>query len=182
MAHYDPALPKEKTVAAGVLPSALRVAREHGVGVMINRPLHAIPPLGFNSGDWARSDNRQFLKLRDAAPVPPALAVLHSILSDVAGSMPALVPPKESNSTDTHSDAEQQQQQQQRESLQRLSLWAAASVPNVDVVLSGARREAYVDDLAAVSQWGRLGEEKVWSMFDQLQDAVEELSEAEAGF
>ena len=96
--------------------------------------------------------------------------------------MPALVPPKESNSTDTHSDAEQQQQQQQRESLQRLSLWAAASVPNVDVVLSGARREAYVDDLAAVSQWGRLGEEKVWSMFDQLQDAVEELSEAEAGF
>jgi hypothetical protein len=84
MGHYDPALPPKDAVAGGVLPSALRVASNHGVGVMVNRPLHAIPPPGFLSGDWARADNRSLLKLRQESPQPPALALIHSILAQVS--------------------------------------------------------------------------------------------------
>ena len=94
MGHYTPHLPWEQAEALGVLPSALRCAREHGISVMANRPLHAIPPPGIATGDWNTdggglqdSGPKDFIKLRDESPSPPVLTLLRQLVArECAGS------------------------------------------------------------------------------------------------
>ena len=90
MGHYTPHLPWEKSEALGVLPSALRCAKENGISVMANRPLHAIPTPGLTTGDWSKSGgglqeegSKDFLKLRDDSPSPPVLTLLRQLVVSI---------------------------------------------------------------------------------------------------
>ena len=142
MGHYTPHLPWEQAEALGVLPSALRCARDHGISVMANRPLHAIPPLGIATGDWSKdggglqdSGPKDFLKLRDQSPSPPVLTLLRQLVArECTGSA---TPPPAVRPTGTACLESPMTAQSDTQSLQRLALLVAASTPNVDVVLCG---------------------------------------------
>ena len=144
MGHYTPHLPWEQAEALGVLPSALRCAREHGISVMANRPLHAIPPPGIATGDWNTdggglqdSGPKDFIKLRDESPSPPVLTLLRQLVArECAGSAtpPPLARP---SGTEFFASPMTAQTDGGVQSLQRLALLVAASTPNVDVVLCG---------------------------------------------
>ena len=38
-----------------IIPSPLRQCVAEGIGVLVNRPLNAIPPPGMPTGDWSRN-------------------------------------------------------------------------------------------------------------------------------
>ena len=101
---------------AAAAPAAL--SRSLGLSVMVNRPLHAIPPPGAGHGFGL---NTSFLPLRDGRPTPPAAALVRQqareVLSRHLGPAAAARLP-----------------------LEEIALRFALSAPNVDVVLCGARR------------------------------------------
>ena len=134
---------------------------------------------GLSTGDWSKSGGglqeegrKDFLKLRDESPSPPVLTLLRQLVArECSGSSTPFAPA----GTDLPQSPLGAQTKEQ--TLQRLALLVAASTPNVDVVLCGARRGKYAADLAEVSSWDALEAETCWGIFDAVQDAVEELAE-----
>lgn len=61
--------------------SVLEQASKLGLDVMIHRPINAIPPPGFNVGDWVRRES--FIRLQDRRPQPPALALIGAVAREV---------------------------------------------------------------------------------------------------
>ena len=61
--------------------SVLEEASKLGLDVMIHRPINAIPPPGFNVGDWVRRES--FVRLQDRRPQPPALALIGAVAREV---------------------------------------------------------------------------------------------------
>jgi aryl-alcohol dehydrogenase-like predicted oxidoreductase len=155
MGHYTPHLPWDQAEALGVLPSALRCAREHGISIMANRPVHAITPPGIATGDWSKdggglqdSGPKDFLKLRDQAPSPPVLTLLRQLVArECSGSATPPPPPAGLSGTELL-ESPLTAKQPSVQSLQRLALLVAASTPNVDVVLCGC---AHCPGLSALS-------------------------------
>lgn len=144
MGHYTPHLPWEQAEALGVLPSALRCAREHGISVMVNRPLHAIPPPGIATGDWSKdggglqdSGPKDFLKLRDQSPSPPVLTLLRQLVARECNGSATPPPPVGQSGTALLESPMTANSDGGTQPLQRLALLVAASTPNVDVVLCG---------------------------------------------
>lgn len=162
----------QDAVTTDLLPSPLRVAKAANVSVMVNRCLHAIPPAGLVHGDWGRNggglqdDGRQYLCLRDTRPQSPVIALLQRAISEAC----VLMNHPQASLNEGAVDIQQLPQ-----SLQQLALWVMASTIGVDVALCGARQRQYVRDLAAISALPRLREQTVWSIFDRVQDVVEDL-------
>ena len=158
LAYQDPTHVKQAGKDTPVIPSPLRIAKQEGVGVVVNRPLHAIPPLGLNTSDWSQNAGglqdkqaENFFKLCDTTPQSPLLALIKNIIKEKADFADCL------------------------DSLQQLALWLMASTKGVDTVLCGARSPAYVEDLVVASKVARLDEQEVWNTFDYLQDTIDEM-------
>ena len=62
-------------------------ASKLGLDVMIHRPINAIPPPGFNVGDWVRRES--FIRLQDRRPQPPALALIGAVAREVLATLAA---------------------------------------------------------------------------------------------
>ena len=152
-------------------PSALRACKAAGVSTMANRPLNTIPPRGVSTGDWGRGE-KGHLRLVDMQPASPFLRLLRQIVIETVQSGGG--GGGGGGSTSPHQLPSVAELEQAK--LSQLALWVAASTPNVDVTLSGARRLDYVEDLQAVNGWPALEEQQVWQIFDRVQDCVEEMS------
>lgn len=135
--------------------TTIQRAKSLGVDVMVNRPLNAIPPPGFHTGDWSRASS--YITLRDILPLPPSLALLRLLAAEALSStdVPKIQP------------------------LSRAALHVAMSVPGVGVALSGARDEAYVQEAASLLQEGPVSPEAVGRVLASVPRMLKEM-EAEA--
>jgi len=148
----------------GAVPEASEgdctVASRMGLGVVLNRPLNAIPIPGAGSGDWGRN-GASHVKLREAKPMGTVEALLKRILKDNMGdeafSSPDGVP------------------------LQQMALRVALSTPSASCCLCGMRTEDYVQDAIAVLKAPPLAPGKVAHSFQQVRAAMDELGGMKRG-
>eukprot|EP00746_Dinoflagellata_sp_MGD_P125683 gnl/MRDRNA2_/MRDRNA2_60510_c0_seq1.p1 gnl/MRDRNA2_/MRDRNA2_60510_c0~~gnl/MRDRNA2_/MRDRNA2_60510_c0_seq1.p1 ORF type:complete len:429 (+),score=95.41 gnl/MRDRNA2_/MRDRNA2_60510_c0_seq1:53-1339(+) len=136
------------------------LAAQLGLGVVVNRPLNAIPVPGMQSGDWGRHE--QHIRLKDTKPMPPTQALLRRVIIEAlqeGGGLP------EGSS----------------ENLQILSLRLASCAPCVDVCLNGMRTSRYVSDAAAALQEGLLPADAALNAFNKVRMACQEMGGQKRG-
>eukprot|EP00293_Proteomonas_sulcata_P008731 CAMPEP_0184297106 /NCGR_PEP_ID=MMETSP1049-20130417/8045_1 /TAXON_ID=77928 /ORGANISM="Proteomonas sulcata, Strain CCMP704" /LENGTH=260 /DNA_ID=CAMNT_0026606681 /DNA_START=86 /DNA_END=868 /DNA_ORIENTATION=+ len=139
----------------GDTPGAIAQARSLGLDVMVNRPINAIPPPGFHTGDWSRASAH--IKLRDQKPKPPSLALLTNVCQE------ALL--------DCGVNA-------YGRDLSELALMISMSVPGNSVTLVGATQDQYLRQVIKVLDAGRVSEDAAIAVVRKLRAL---LGEIEAG-
>lgn len=136
----------------GAVPEAadgdVATARRLGVGVIVNRPMNAIPIPGMASGDWGRS-GANHVRLRDAKPMGTVEALLKRVLLEELGFEAST-------------------------SLQQAELRLVSSA-QVASCLCGMRAESYVEDAVHVLKQTPLDDALVQAAFRKARQAVEEL-------
>jgi len=110
------------------------LATKFGLGVITNRPLHAIPVPGISSGDWGRQGTSH-IQLREKKPMGTVDALVQRVAVEASGleSIP----------------------------FQQMALRLASSSPNVSSTLCGMRSERYVEDAHQVLKESPLSPEQV---------------------
>jgi len=132
----------------GMHPSSLRQAKAEGIGVMLNRPLKAIPP------PYLHSETKGHMNLSESTEgTEQPTSSLKNALKEALIASPSPVP---------HPQA----------SLAQLALWLATSTHGVDVTLCSASQTHHLEELMAVLEWPPAQETDVWELFDRAQDAV----------
>lgn len=125
------------------------VASRLGLGVVGNRPLHGIPLPGLASGDWGRQ-GASHIRFRDVKPMGTVEALLKRVLNE-ALSLDGHIP------------------------MQQAALRLSLSAPSLSCCLCGARRESYVEDVAAALQAEPFTTEQVSQTLLSMRSAATEL-------
>mmetsp|Transcript_67828 Transcript_67828/g.150275 ORF Transcript_67828/g.150275 Transcript_67828/m.150275 type:complete len:410 (+) Transcript_67828:24-1253(+) len=124
------------------------LAQRLGISLVTNRPLNALPMPGVGTGDWGRGA-ASHLQLREAKPMGTMASLLKRVVREAADLPEA--------------------------PLQQLALRLAVSA-EVACTLNGARREPYVEDVAAVLRQEPLPRADVEKILRAVRSLAEELS------